>query len=147
MKQIKLIFYFLITPSIGSCSITRERDQNYNIVCSSAMIVKMQAYSYGTYFIAERGTICDVLHNRESMSTLLTLNIAQKIDQKEISQNRTAFLITTAVAAYLALIYNPERPTTIDFYDIRQPSKIFASDPEIVQELKRSLITGRKSQR
>ena len=63
-------------------SITKEREQGWKIVYNPELIIKVQAYSHGTYLIAEKGTICDAAQNRQNMSVLSRLVIAQSIEQE-----------------------------------------------------------------
>ncbi len=121
-------------------SITKDREQGWKIVYNPELIIKVQAYSHGTYLIAEKGTICDAAQNRQNMSVLSRLVIAQSIEQERLSNNKTAFLITTGLSSYLALIFNPEISNSIDFFDINQPRKIFPCDQSEIQELKRLII-------
>ena len=147
MQLKQIIFIFFITSSITHGSIKKEKNWQWNIICDPRLIIKVYACSHGTYFTTATGTISDPVHNREKISVLLALGVAQSIEQKEISKKQTAFLITAASSRYLALIFNPEKPDTIDFYDIDQPSKIFSSDLEEVQELKRILAPSHNLQK
>lgn len=146
MKIINFIVYLSIFSSITPCSITRELNLSWNIICNAELIVQVRASSHGTYFTTKRGSICDLVQNRTQMSALLALSIAQSIEQRKISENKTAFFIPTTQSRNFVLVYDSERPIEIAYFDINQPSKTFASDPEEVQELKKIIQQGQRSQ-
>lgn len=141
--MVKIQTFFVLCCVITSNmhgSITKDREQSWNILCNPELIIKVQACGYGTFFTAKKGTICDAAQNRQNMSVLLSLVIAQSIEHTRLSNNKTAFLIKTGSSNYLALIFNPEISNSIDFFDINQPRKIFPCDQSEIQELKRLII-------
>ena len=137
MKSNLIIFYFLIIPTIAQCSITRERDWTWIIICNSKLIVRVHASSSYTHFKMQQGTLSDRTNQHENLLTLVASGIAQNIKEQKISKDRTAFLVPTIYPRHFALVYDPKNPTIIEYFDINQPGKIFLSDPEEVQELKK----------
>ncbi|MBP6892118.1 hypothetical protein KBB68_00910 [Candidatus Babeliales bacterium] len=147
MKIINFILYLSIIPSITWCSITKDKSWTWTLACNPDLIITIQAGSSGTYFNSQRGTLIDPTHEKKDLCILIAPGIAQKIEKKDLSSERIAFLITTTLCRHHTLIYNPSVPTEIAYFDINQPSKTFASDPEDIQELKRIIQQGPRSQK
>ncbi len=138
MKNINLIFCFLIMTTTAKCSITRERNWTWSIVCNpETLTLQVHASAVHTSFDMQKGTLFDHTHDHGNLLILIVYGIAQNIHEHKISQKRTAFLIPTSQDRYHALVYDPTTPDSINYFDIQESNQYLKFDSETFQELKK----------